>query len=288
MVFRLSLLLLACFVTFDASASRLPDLDPMTHAMGARFATVPAPGADGPARYFDAAIPKMVHQIWFGERARMCSARTAQWQRFSERFGYTYRLWSEADDSELALWMPPQSYDLLRRLRAGQQLHAASDLLRFSLLRHFGGVYCDADMSPPALDGALVDLASVMPMRGMVLLTENFALNVGNSAMFFANGLMMAAPEHPVFVHLERTLPGNIEALYPGTLRSDAPIGAIDAVYATGPAFLSRSLSGTFTTLPITYARRLGMVHDGKWDAESGEPFTFDEIGGPEAWQCTP
>lgn len=281
----LRLLVIVC-TTSVVHAGALPDFDHTVERMAASFAPISISVKPDELRYFNKPIPKIVHQIWFGNRARMCDVRTAQWRAFAERFGYTYRLWSEDDDAELERLLPPENFKILLRLRAGGSVHAASDLLRISLMRRLGGIYCDVDMSPPSIDGNLVDLADIIPMRNIVLLTENFAINVGNSAMFFANGLMMSSTDHPIYQHLENTLPKNIYALYPDAAHKDGPLSDIDAVYATGPGYLSRSVSGVITVLPITYARRLNMVHDGKWDAESGVPFTFDEIGGAQAWQC--
>lgn len=269
-----------------ARASVLPDLDPMVYRMNTHFAAVDPANSPEHAKYFDAPIPKRVHQIWFGSPERRCDDCPSQWREFAQKFGYTYRLWTEADDAELQQLMPAENFKILLRLRACEEVYAASDLLRISLMKNLGGVYCDTDMSPPQVNGQIIDLDTVMPMCGMVLLTENFAMNVGNSAMFFANGLMMSAPNHPVFNYLESQLPHNIRGIYPETATSDDPMCRVDAVYATGPGFLSRSLAGTFTLLPITYARKLGMVHDGKWDAESDSAYTLSEIDGWDNTAC--
>lgn len=270
-----------------AQASTLPDLDPMIHRMQTYFAPIDPINNLSQKNYFDAPIPKQVHQIWFGDPTRRCDDHPAQWRKFAQDFGYVYRLWTDDDLAELKNILPKKNFDLLTRLLACKEVYAASDLLRISLLQNLGGIYCDVDMSPPHVDDKIVDLAEVMPMRGLVLLTENFAMNVGNSAMFFANGLMMASKAHPILTHLQNQLPLNMLSLNPQAASPSAPLCQIDAVYATGPGFLSRSLSGVFTLLPITYARRLGMVHDGKWDAESSHPYTLSEVDGWEFNRCS-
>jgi mannosyltransferase OCH1-like enzyme len=89
-------------------------------------------------------IPKLIHRIWIGEKPipdysvyyiekqkRICS-------------GYMHVLWSDKAIQDIFLFLLPSSVEMLRDERLSPIIK--SDILRYELLRLYGGIYLDMDV----------------------------------------------------------------------------------------------------------------------------------------------
>lgn len=96
-------------------------------------------------------IPKILHQIWLGPRARPhCMTSWAE-----KNPAWEYKCWSEPDVAALTLSNPAlfAAFDGV--------YHAQADILRYEILFQFGGIYADADSEClRALDDGLRDAES--------------------------------------------------------------------------------------------------------------------------------
>lgn len=209
--------------------------------------------------YFERPIERRVHQIWFGDRQAMASDKPELWQEMAERFGYQYRLWTEADMDELHAIMPPKNAALLDQFLHNHSYHSASDIARVSLLEAFGGLYVDVDMRPPRKHLELIDPARVIPMRNVVVMSEVNARDSGSrTSLFVANGFMAASAGHPLIRHLVASMPRNVEAMVRHGGADSRARGP--AEFMTGPFFVTRSLAGAVTVLPFTYMKTIGIL----------------------------
>lgn len=84
-------------------------------------------------------VPKIIHQIWIGVRP-VPTKWTQTWVQFCAEYGFTYKLWREADIDALLKFHPcKDKYDAL------QAYNAKSDIARLEILTVHGGIYIDAD-----------------------------------------------------------------------------------------------------------------------------------------------
>lgn len=232
--------LVSLSLCFSLQGQLIPDYDKRSEHMCAFPPVNLTPG------YFDKPIPKKIHQIWFGDPARAPKEVTSQWVEFAKRFGYEYQLWTEADDVLLRWLMAPENYRLMLDYREKKVYCSASDILRYELLKHYGGIYVDCDIPAPKENGSYVDLAAFIPMRGLVLTTEWHGREIGTCALFASCGLIMCCPGHPVIEQLVKSISGNVEAF---TKSGEDP----DSMFLTGPCLLNKVLTGSFTLVPSTY-----------------------------------
>jgi hypothetical protein len=87
------------------------------------------------------ANPKIIHQIWMGDITKAPLEYMFGCKELALRHGWTYKLW---DDNTI-------NTELLPMMVNGKiytefpNMHGKSDILRYELLYHWGGVYVDAD-----------------------------------------------------------------------------------------------------------------------------------------------
>ena len=87
-------------------------------------------------------IPKIIHQIWIGPNKEPTKwTNTLKIDYLAEYPHYKYKLWNETNIDELFVDFPNIKiiYDL------EQTWNGKSDLLRYLILYHYGGIYIDAD-----------------------------------------------------------------------------------------------------------------------------------------------
>ncbi len=118
----------------------------------------------------------------------------AGWRRLHP--GWDYRLWTEAD-------LPPLRnralYDAAGKLCPGFEGQLRSDVLRYELLYHYGGVWVDTDFEPrKPLDGLLegVSCFAAWERQGTVV----------------NNAIMGAVPCHPFIARLVDELPASVRS----------------------------------------------------------------------------
>lgn len=98
----------------------------------------------------DRQIPRVIHQIWFGNEMNPESVRgklLANVKRVAESNGYVYKLWGNADLTEKNFPLTWNSITTARQKSAetGQSRFAQiADLARYEIIHRFGGVYLDS------------------------------------------------------------------------------------------------------------------------------------------------
>jgi mannosyltransferase OCH1-like enzyme len=154
-------------------------------------------------------IPRIIHRIWLGgERPR------DEFQHYGETWrshhpGWEIRLWTDDDLPEFGLT------DVLAR---GRHHAERADVLRYELLKQFGGVYVD------------IDFECLRSLEPLIEEVEVFAtLMMGSQTpRRVSNCILGAVPGHPLFERASREA-----ALRIG-------VGAIPR--ATGPPFFTQLL----------------------------------------------
>lgn len=123
----------------------------------------------------EALIPKVIQQIWIGDR-RPPRELMASWADLNP--AWEYKLWDNA-----AKWENQALIDAI------PELHGKTDIMRYELLWREGGVYVDADSD------------CILPLEDFLLEPpawaswENAAVRPG----IVANGYLGARPHHPLF-----------------------------------------------------------------------------------------
>lgn len=91
------------------------------------------------AAHTDLQIPKIIHQIWLGSpMPEEFEVLQQSWIEYHLDRGWIYKLWTDEDVAQLQLYNQ-EFYD------ATDNYGVKSDILRWELLYHFGGVYVDMD-----------------------------------------------------------------------------------------------------------------------------------------------
>lgn len=78
-------------------------------------------------------IPRIIHQIWIGP-----APMPRHWMQTvrAHHAGWDYRIWTDETAAE---------YLSRSHIKAAKHIRAKADLLRYELLREYGGIYVDAD-----------------------------------------------------------------------------------------------------------------------------------------------
>lgn len=88
-------------------------------------------------------IPKIVHQIWFGEPNLLRQKLLDYNQQIAKQNGYQYKLWNNDDRNEKKF---PLTFTYQNKaIKKGQSRWAqVADLARLEILYHHGGIYIDS------------------------------------------------------------------------------------------------------------------------------------------------
>ncbi len=169
------------------------------------------------------AIPRMIHQTWkTAEVPPRFLGFVESWKRHHP--GWTYKLWTDADNDAFVLKHAPEFLATFRGYRSGIE---RADAIRYLLLLHEGGVYADLDFE------CLAPLDSVLQGHRLVLGTEPHihAHRLHGRTRLVCNAVMAAAPGHPFWPHLLKEL----------VARAASSRGG-DPVESTGPKVLDDAL----------------------------------------------
>lgn len=127
-------------------------------------------------------IPKIIHQIWLGSPfPQKYLAWQKSWQE--KHPDWEYRLWTDAD---------AKVFPFINRKRFDEAVNVGekADIFRYEILNQFGGLYVDTDF------------ACVQPFdifhHTCDFYTGLEAALEENSVVALANGLIGAAPGHPI------------------------------------------------------------------------------------------
>lgn len=201
------------------------------------------------AEYFYKDVPRKIHQIWFGDIKNCPKERCQKWEELAKEFGYTYKLWCINDIPNGIPFVSQKNMFLLKKMLRQKNWWAASDILRYEILKNFGGVYVDCDFFPPTYQEKYVDLSTLFSFKGITLFTEHHGREIGATAIFVCNGFILSPPNHPIIVSLTEQVYNNAKNWYDRKKN-------YDAMFVTGPFLLNKVLSGTFNVVPCSYIKK--------------------------------
>lgn len=143
-------------------------------------------------------IPKVLHAIWVGDESKCPHKWLATWR--DKHPSWEFKLWGNAE-------LAATDWTLRRQiewLAARKMWHGVSDLMRYEILFHHGGVYVDADSEcVEPIDELLAQCpASLLSPTVAFAAYENEIVAPG----LIANGTIGAMAGHPVFAELMREI----------------------------------------------------------------------------------
>lgn len=144
------------------------------------------------------AVPKLIHQIWIGNKPVPPS--TDAWRKHAEANGYTYRLWREADLEAQGIDADP----IFRRMLEDGDYPGAVDVARYFILSRLGGIYLDCDFYPARDD---ISFCDILPMVGLTAFAEETPRLTGQGSVLLANSFIATPPGHLVFERILQALP---------------------------------------------------------------------------------
>lgn len=162
-----------------------------------------------------AEVPRCIHQIWLGPRP--VPSTVSAWADHAATHGYQHKLWREAD---LAGFGCDENAALRHMLDEGD-FPGAVDVVRYMILRDFGGIYLDCDWYPARSSRTFHHF---LPLTGLAAFAEDIPRNTGMGPILLANSFIATPPGHPVLARLCDVLPSVVAEL------GDAP-----AWWSTGP-----------------------------------------------------
>lgn len=188
-------------------------------------------------------IPRIIHQVWIGTKPCPVGAPD-YWRRWCAKYGYEYRLWTQADVEKLRCYAnPAYSNYLKRRLYAG-----VVDVIRAEILYDFGGLYVDMDMFPVDVGASYHDILS---MNGIIGLPAGTYRQLGLGALFFTNNVMGSTAQHPV-----------IRRYIEGMTPSVASLPEAPAWWAVGGCLLTASMVSTVNVISRTHMATSARTYD--------------------------
>lgn len=110
-------------------------------------------------------IPKIIHRVWFGPKPLPESTISFLEKQFVICANYDHRLWNEENTSTLFPFMLNGSAVMLQDARPNSVIK--SDILRYELLRLFGGIYLDTDIEMMRTFDELLDAPFFCADEGM-------------------------------------------------------------------------------------------------------------------------
>lgn len=207
---------------------------------------------DSDGYYFNREIPKNIFQVWIGDLSAK-PEKTILWEKYSDQFGYNYRLFTEKDIQYLSQYIGLENLLLVKFFIEKKCFHSASDIIRMEILKNFGGIYVDCDFYPPMLKGKYIDFSKIFNLTGLVLVAEDYSRNIGNQlALFCMNGFIASSKNQPVISHV-------CNSFYKNFQKWTDNYSDYDAMYLTGPFVLNKALAGSFTLLTRKYIWQLSM-----------------------------
>ncbi|NTF08853.1 mannosyltransferase [Agrobacterium rubi] len=195
--------------------------------VGHQYHLVPAPEIFEPYGRFSAderrviaaknrePVPKILHQIWIGDKDVPVS--TPAWAAHAEKHGLDYRLWREVDLEREGVF----SNAIFAAMLAERDYPGAVDVARYIILSKLGGIYLDCDFYPARDDLSFFD---VLPMIGLTAFAEDVPRKTEQGSVLLANSFIATPAGHPVFSRMLDAFPEILEKL------PKAP-----AWWATGP-----------------------------------------------------
>lgn len=186
------------------------------------------PRAGGPQPH----IPKIVHQTY---KSRTLPANYAQWKRACEATNpeWEFKLWTDEDNLKLI----QDHYPELLELYLGYDVTIKRiDMVRYTYLHHYGGVYLDMDMvclKPFDTETDFNTSSSFWVARNKPS-TPSEPYPPTGVAGGWSNQFMASPIGHPLLLSIFQALPAHAKE---------------HVLYATGPGFLTNQLQQYDRTL---------------------------------------
>ena len=173
-------------------------------------------------------IPSILHIIWVGksEQPETLKSYIVKWKELMPH--WTIRVWGN-DDLNDKEFHP----DMLVKILSANRSVQKADIMRYSIIEKYGGVYVDADVEPAR------NLDPILYMSDLVLCHDNYI-----TWEYIQNAVFAASPNHPV-------LKKAIQLCMGAELNTDNPH------MTTGPHVLARAVASTppisekYTLLPL-------------------------------------
>ncbi len=160
-------------------------------------------------------IPKIIHHIWVGKKEISAEYKHYMQTWINSHPDWEYKLWTDADVDSF----PWQNKELfLECTNPGMK----SDIWRYEILYHFGGLYVDTDME------------CIRPLNPIHERLEFYAGFDSDNNSIVANSLIGAAPKSPILKKMIHSLSKSTKVIDPSTITFDH----IQAI--TGPVFLTK------------------------------------------------
>ncbi len=228
-----------------------PDYDDLCDSMYCFRADISPMKYPEQSQYFSKAVPRIIHLIsWeFTNIPQKYSVteKHKMWEQYAQNFGYEYNLWTEENDDLLESFMDPNNFDLMLLLRSQGLYYGASEILRYELIKKFGGIFITTEFSPPQNKNGFFDFSEIIGFEGLTLMTEHFGRNIGNySALFVGHCFIASSPNHPV-------LCAAVEQVYKNAMHWHGKQASFYEPYATGTMFFNKILAGHINVVPANY-----------------------------------
>ena len=162
-------------------------------------------------------IPKIIHQIWIGDRSKAPTNFMNTWKEKNPDFEYIF--WNEEE-----LVKRGMNFRCARQINMINEINGKADIIRWEILYKYGGIAIDADsICIEPLDGTFTNVK------------EGFATyeNEANRGTLVATGTMGFIPNHSLCRDIIDWIASD---------ESEEPIKSFRAWYSVGPALLTRFL----------------------------------------------
>lgn len=162
-------------------------------------------------------IPRLLHLIWVGDRLppAYVQPQVEQWRQLMPN--WTVRLWLNQDINESEF----QS-NILQRIRACRKGAQKADIMRFEILRKYGGIYLDTDIRPHR------SLEPILSLDASFVVCHDIPVTWS----YIASAFFASIPDHPILLYAQRLCLG-------------VPINTEDIHMHTGPRLLGEAIACT-------------------------------------------
>lgn len=186
-------------------------------------------------------IPRILHQLWIGDASKAPTKFMATWRDMCAQQKFEYIFWNESeiakrreDNPEFML-----AYSLVeKRVSEMEEINGKADIIRWAILKVYGGVFCDAD----SICVAPIDDALMSVKEGAFAGYENERVRgAGWSPQYpeihshkhalIALGCVGFPPKHPLVIAANRWIVENPVSV--------AVVGQ-RAWYSVGPGLITR------------------------------------------------
>lgn len=170
-------------------------------------------------------IPTTIHQIWLGSKVPERILKNAKSIK-SANPGYEYKLWTDADAEAF-------HFDNKKIFNEVKNFGQKSDILRYAILKKYGGIYLDTDF------------IGIKSFDNLIHLDFFTGVSYDKEPTLF-NGLIGCVPENELMKELN---------VFGEIYNSDG----MDIIKTTGPWYMTRKLfknidkAGKLVVLPVSY-----------------------------------